>query len=140
MESTVDRAAVDAAHAELHPNGAGSRGEIEGEAGVAVGDMPPEAPRDEQPPVEELRVDGTAQLSAFDLGGKRATSASIRLTGGRVQLVDGRAFHKGETVSGTFTAIVREVAQRDKPDKQTGIVVSAEQKHIAEIVDLTIET
>jgi hypothetical protein len=38
------------------------------------------------------------------------------------------------------TAVVREVAQRDKPDPATGIVVSAEQKHVAQITDLTVSS
>jgi hypothetical protein len=87
---------------------------------------------------EEIRVDGTTQLSAFDMGGKRARSASIRLAGGKVMLVDGKAFSKGEVIHFSGTAVVREVGQRDKPDPKTGIVVDAEQKHVAEIVDLRI--
>jgi hypothetical protein len=87
---------------------------------------------------EEIRVDGTTQLSAFDVGGKRARSASIRLSGGKVLLTEGQAFSKGEVIRFSGTAVVREVGQRDKPDPKTGIVVSAEQKHVAEIVDLRI--
>jgi hypothetical protein len=87
---------------------------------------------------EEIRVDGTTQLSAFDVGGKRAGAASVRLSGGKVALVDGKAFSKGEVIHFSGTAVVREVGQRDKPDPQTGIVVSCEQKHVAEIVDLRI--
>jgi hypothetical protein len=87
---------------------------------------------------EEIRVDGTTQLSAFDVGGKRARSASIRLSGGKVLLTDGQAFSKGEVIRFSGTAVVREVGQRDKPDPKTGIVVSCEQKHVAEIVDLRI--
>jgi hypothetical protein len=83
-------------------------------------------------------VDGTTQLSAFDVGGKRARSASIRLSGGKVLLTEGQAFSKGEVVTFSGTAVIREVGQRDKPDPKTGIVVSAEQRHIAEIVDLRI--
>lgn len=88
---------------------------------------------------EEIRVDGTTQLAAFDVGGKRAQSSSIRLSGGKILLMDGKAFRKGDVITGMFTAIVREVGQRDKPDPQTGIVVSAEQKHVAQIVDLTVK-
>jgi hypothetical protein len=53
-------------------------------------------------------------------------------------LVDGKAFSKGEVIHFSGTAVVREVGQRDKPDPKTGIVVDAEQKHVAEIVDLRI--
>lgn len=89
-------------------------------------------------PLAEQRVDGTAQLSMFDLGGKRATDSSLKLQGGRVQLADGQAFRKGDVVRLEVTAVVREVGQRDKPDPATGIVVSAEQKHIAYITDLRV--
>src|SRR3954453_543616 len=57
---------------------------------------------------EEIRVDGTTQLSAFAMGGKRARSASIRLAGGKVMLVDGKAFSKGEVIQFSGTAVVRE--------------------------------
>jgi hypothetical protein len=87
---------------------------------------------------EEIRVDGTTQLSAFEVGGKRARSASIRLSCGKVLLTDGQAFSKGEVVTFSGTAVIREVGQRDKPDPATGIVVSCEQRHVAEIVDLRI--
>lgn len=93
---------------------------------------------DEQPLLEELRVDGTAQLSAFDLGGKRASSSSLRLSGGKILLVDGQAFRKGDVIHFEGTAVVRELGQRDKPDPKTGIVVAAEQKHVAQITDLVV--
>jgi hypothetical protein len=95
-------------------------------------------PAAEAVPLEELRVDGTAQLGMFDSGGKKPTSASIRLSGGKIELVDGKAFRKGDVIHFEGTAIVREVAQRDKPDPKTGIVVSAEQKHTAQITDIRI--
>ena len=98
-----------------------------------------EVPPDPQPPVEEIRVDGTAQLGFFKAGGKQPQSASLRLTGGKVLLVDGRAFRKGDTITGTFTAVVDEVGQKDKVDGKTGIVVSAEQKHSARITDLRVD-
>jgi hypothetical protein len=95
--------------------------------------------RPEQPPVDDIIVAGTTQLGLFDAGGKKPSSASLRLTGGKVLLVDGQALRKGDVIRGHFTAVVREVAQRDKPDPATGIVVSAEQKHSAQITDLTLE-
>jgi hypothetical protein len=96
-------------------------------------------PADPVPPVEEIRVDGTVQLSMFDLGGKRATTSSLRLTGGAVKLVDGAAYKKGDVLTGTFTAVVNEVGQKDDHDPKTGIVVSATQKHSARITDLRIK-
>lgn len=110
--------------------------------GSAVAD-PPQAAEENTtngavPQVEELRVDGTAQLGMFDSGGKKPQTASIRLSGGRILLLDGKAFRKGDVLHFSGTAVVREVAQRDKPDPKTGIVVSAEQKHVAQITDLVV--
>jgi hypothetical protein len=89
-------------------------------------------------PLEELRVDGTTQLGLFQAGGKAPTSASLTLTGGKVGLVDGRAFQKGDTITVTVTAVVTGVAQQDKADAKTGIVMSCEQKHTARITDLRV--
>lgn len=111
---------------------------FEEEAGPAVGEMPQAPPEDEAPPLEELRVDGTTQLGMFDAGGKRPQSASIRLSGGKIELVDGKAFQKGDIIVLEVVAVVREVAQRDKPDPKTGIVVSCEQKHVAQITDVRV--
>jgi hypothetical protein len=126
---TVTRDDVDAAH---------RKAEFEQEAGQAVGDMPAAPPVD-APPVEELRVDGTAQLGIFDAGGKKPSSASIRLAGGKVLLVDGKAYKKGDRISFSGTAVIDEVGQKDKADSSTGIVVSCEQKHVARITDLTVK-
>jgi hypothetical protein len=90
-------------------------------------------------PLDELRLEGPAQLSMFDVGGKRATSATIKLTGGKVKLVEGTAFRKGDVITGTFTAVVNDVGQRDAHDPATGLVVSAEQRHGARITDLRVE-
>jgi len=136
------REAIDAAHLEAVESGAATEDDVrqipgqQDFAGGVVrqkdgGDIVDSYP-------EEIRVDGTTQLSAFDVGGKRATSASIRLSGGKILLVDGKALSKGEVIHFSGTAVVREVGQRDKSDPKTGIVVSAEQKHVAEIVDLRI--
>jgi hypothetical protein len=131
MESSVvDRAAIDAEHAKQR---------FEQEAGQAVGAMPPEAPQGAVHP-EELRVDGTAQLSAFDFGGKRATRATVTVSSGAIEVTAGGAYNKGDVIHGTFTAIVRGLGQKDKIDKQTGIVVECTQAHAAQIVDLTVNT
>lgn len=90
------------------------------------------------PPVEELRVDGTAQLGMFDAGGKKPGSASVSLSGGKIGLVDGRAYKKGDVIHFHGTAVVTAVKQQDKRDEKTGIVVSCEQQHTAKITDLTV--
>lgn len=108
---------------------------------IPPGDLPEPDGHDEPAEtvyVEEIRVDGTTQLGMFSSGGKAAGSASLRLSGGRIMLLDGRAFRKGDTIRFSGTAVIREVAQRDTPDRATGIVVSAEQKHVAQITDLRV--
>jgi hypothetical protein len=127
MTDVVDREAIDAAH----------KAQFEQEAGAAVGEMPPRDP-DPQPPVEELRVDGTAQLAAFDCGGKRPAEATLKLTCGPITLSDGQAFRKGDTLRFSGEAVVREVKQKDAVDKQTGIVIACVQAHGAVITDLRL--
>jgi hypothetical protein len=89
--------------------------------------------------IEELRVDGTTQLGAFDAGGKKPTSATISLSGGAYELLDGKAYSKGDVVHFEGTAVVRSVAQVDKADPKTGIVVSCKQVHVARILDVRVE-
>jgi hypothetical protein len=123
-----------AADASANGNGNGAPPEpTAGQQTIDGGEVP--AP---DPPLEEIRVDGTTQLGFFDAGGKAPQTSSLRLTGGKVELVDGRAFKKGDVIDFSGTAVVREVAVRDKADGQTGIVISAEQKHTGEIIALRI--
>lgn len=88
----------------------------------------------------EITVDGTQQLELFDLGGKRPTSSKLRLAGGAVDVIDGRAFRKGDVVTFSGVAVVSAIGQQDKRDASTGQVVSCEQKHVALITDLRIDT
>jgi hypothetical protein len=118
------RAGIDAEHERLE--------ELEREAGEAVDPGLQLAP-------EEIRVKGQEQLSMFDLGGKKAQTASLRLSGGRVMLVDGQAFKKGTTIHFSGVAVIGGVGQQDKTDSKTGQVVSCEQMHVARIVDLMVE-
>jgi hypothetical protein len=128
--TVTDREAIDAAH---------RRQEFEQEAGEAVGPMPQTPPDNTQPPLEELRVDGTTQLAAFDAGGKRPAEATLKLTCGAIQLSDGQAFRKGDTLRFSGEAVVREVKQKDAVDKETGIVISCTQAHGAVITDLRLD-
>lgn len=90
------------------------------------------------PHLEEIRVDGTTQLGLIDFGGKRPTSAVIRLTGGSYKLLEGQAYAKGDVVTFSGTAVVNDVGAKDSHDPKTGIVVSAEQRHSARITDLRV--
>jgi hypothetical protein len=130
--ATDDRAAIDAEHERLQAEGGGEPipGQQDFDGGVT--------PADPVPPLEELRVDGTAQLGMFDAGGKKPTSATITLSGGAYDLLDGKAYRKGDVVHFEGTAVVRSVGQVDKADPKTGIVVSCKQTHSARILDITV--
>jgi hypothetical protein len=104
----------------------------------AEAETPAPSVADEHTYLEEIRVDGTAQLGMFDAGGHAPDGSSLRLSGGRFPLVDGKAFRKGDVIRFEGTAVMREVAQRDTPDPKTGVVVSTEQKHVAQITDLRV--
>jgi hypothetical protein len=98
----------------------------------------PAAQNGNGPHIEEIRVDGTTQLGLIDFGGKQPQSATLRLTGGEYELLEGRAFQKGDVVRFSGTAVVDFVGGKDKTDRKTGIVVSAKQKHTAYITDLIV--
>lgn len=133
--------AKERAVAEANGDGTAKARNLEDNAGPAVGNMPPAEPeRAPHPEVDEIRVEGTEQLSIFDVGGKRANTATMKLTGGKVKLVDGQGFKKGTRVRFTGEAIVDDVGQKDETDPKTGQVVAAQQRHAARIVDLTVES
>jgi hypothetical protein len=90
-----------------------------------------------QPPPDEILVAGTQQ-SLFNVGGKHASGASLRLMGGAYKLLEGQGFAKGDVIEFTGTAVITDVGQRDKRDGKTRRVVSAEQYHNAEITDLRV--
>ena len=98
----------------------------------------PEAPAPVDP--DEIVVEGTSQLELFEFGGKKATRATIKFTGGKVKLVAGEAFRKGDRIRFSGEAIVNDVGQHDEHDAQTGQVVDCEQRHAARIVDLQVES
>lgn len=110
------------------------------EAGLSTGPMQNEKvpPAPVAPEPDEIRIDGTAQLEMFDVGGKKANTATLNLTGGKVKLIDGQAFHKGTRIKFSGEAIVNDVGQKDDEDPKTRQVVSAEQRHKARIVDLQV--
>lgn len=128
MEATVTdlRQQVDEAHerlkAEIPPLEEGGSRPIGTELGV---------------PVEDLRVDGTAQLGLFQAGGKAPTGATLALSG-KIELMDGKAYRKGDRIYFEGVAVIRGVSQKDKVDKATGVVTECAQGHTAEITDLVV--
>jgi hypothetical protein len=131
------RASIDAAHDEQERlEQEALERQANGTAGLEARKEPAAAP---EPPVEELRVDGTTQLGMIDFGGKKPTSASLRLVGGAVKLVEGKAYQKGDVIHFEGTAVVNDVGGKDTHDPKTGIVVSCKQVHVARILDVRVE-
>ena len=88
---------------------------------------------DEAPVAEpsELVLEGNGQLS-FGVGGKRPTTATVRLVGGKIDLA-GLQYEKGQTLTLRVECIVGEVAFVDTHDSATGQVVGTERRHKARI-------
>ncbi len=97
-------------------------------------------PPERGPDPDEIIVDGTTQLAMFDMGGKQASHATIKFTGGKVKLVAGEAFRKGERIRFSGEAVVNVLVQKDEHDPKTGQVVDCEQRHEARIIDLQVES
>jgi hypothetical protein len=113
-------------------------GPTPGQQTIDGGEIPAAPQNGNGPHIEEIRVDGTTQLGLIDFGGKQPQSATITLRGGAYELLEGRAFRKGDIVHFEGTAVVYDVGATDKTDGKTGIVVSAKQRHVARITDLIV--
>jgi len=121
--------------------------ELKAEAGEATGQGDPAADavaaerRDAEAaalPPEDIIVSGI-EMSYPSMGGKKPTSATLKLVGGKVTVAEGTAFRKGETVKFSGTAVINFVGQKDKHDSATQQVTGAEQRHEARITDLRVE-
>lgn len=113
----VDRAAVDAAHEE-----AGTRPE------GAADDVGRDGP-------VELMIDVGGQLS-MAVGGKKATSSTLRIVGGKVDVAG--ALEKGETVTLRLEVSVTSVAFVDKRDPKTRQVTGCERQHKAHVTAIRV--
>lgn len=96
-------------------------------------------PEDVGPP--PIVIDGTGQLG-FDVGGKKPTSSTLTITGGKFE-VDG-SFRKGDTLvlrledaDGNSLArvplLVDSITFKDKVDAKTGQVVDCARQHKARV-------
>lgn len=81
-------------------------------------------------------TDGPLQLS-MQVGGKKPTSTTLRVTGGKLDT--DRVFQKGQKVHVSAVLVVGEVGFVDQTDSATGQVVGCERRHKARIVDFAIE-
>lgn len=121
--------------------------ELKENAGEAVGQGDPAAEavaaerRDAEAadlPPEDIIVSGIA-MSYPNMGGKKPTSATLKLVGGKVEVAEGTAFKKGQTIAFRGVAVVNFVGQKDKHDAATQQVTGAEARHEARITDLVVE-
>lgn len=114
--------------------------EIDAQAGPGEGITPLQDDGPQQPHAGDviadgtLVVDGNGQLT-LSVGGKRPTTSSLRLVGGRVE-VEGQ-FDKGERLVLRIECEVREVAFRNEVDVKTGQVVGCERRQKASITGVT---
>lgn len=106
---------------------------------TAVAD-PPVAPHEDPeqaaPAPEDLVIETGGQLS-MSVGGKRPTTGSVRLVGGKID-VDGD-LQKGQRVVLRVEAVVTEIAFRDKKDPKTGNVTGCDRAHKATVTGLALE-
>jgi hypothetical protein len=89
-------------------------------------------------PPEDIIVSGIA-MGYPDMGGKKPTSATLKLVGGKVNVAEGTAFKKGQTIAFSGVAVINFVGQKDKHDAATQQVTGAEARHEARITDLIVE-
>lgn len=114
-------------------------------------DGAPDAPPEDVPPVEEPgegnddeagepEAETSDELTLFvsdgkltaTIGGKKPTSSSIAIVGGKVGL-EGQ-FEKGEIVPLRIDVLVNDVGLKDSEDPKTGQIVATERRHKARIV------
>lgn len=84
-------------------------------------------PVPDEPAAEQLSL-------GFAVGGKKPTSSSVRIMGGKVQLPG--EFRKGQVVVLRLVGKVDEIAFKDEKDSATGSVVGCERRHRLVIADI----
>jgi hypothetical protein len=79
----------------------------------------------------QLLIPGTSAGLTLKVGGKKPTTASVRLVGGKVD-INGQ-FDKQDRIALYVEAVIVDVQFPDTIDSKTGQVTSCERKHIARI-------
>lgn len=90
------------------------------------------------PAPEELTLRGTEQLSFFNNGGKRPTSATLQLRSKTLDCERGTGFKKGTRVKIEAIFVVDGANDKDQIDKATGMVTDATLKSSAFMEDVRI--
>lgn len=96
-------------------------------------------PEDAPDPLPEDIVVAGLEIKPIDVGGKKPTAGTLKLTGGSVKLMAGTFFEKGTVIHFSGTAIVNDVGAKDTHDTATQQVTDATQQHSARITGLTVE-
>jgi hypothetical protein len=95
----------------------------------------PEDPEPEEPQGPSIKIEG-AQLS-LDVGGKKPTGASLRLTGGKVDIPTGQ-LRKGQKIAVLVEASVDAIEFVDIKDAKTGTIVGCDRRHKARITSVAL--
>lgn len=90
------------------------------------------------PPLDTIVVDGTVQLGLREVGGKAPLGATISLSGAKADIETGRTFDKGQVLVFQVAAVVDGVAQKDKTDKKTGLVMECAERVSARVTDMRL--
>lgn len=85
---------------------------------------------------EDLIVEGSDGQLSLAVGGRKPTTSSLTLVGGKID-VEGQ-FKKGEIVVVQVECVVGEIAFKDLTDSKTNQVVGCARRHKARIVGSSI--
>lgn len=88
--------------------------------------------------LEGVTLEGPRQLSVYSTGGKEPKRAKLVLSSAGVELEPGTTFEKGDVLQLSLTAVVVGVADKDKLDKATGMVVECKRQLTAQVTDLWV--
>lgn len=80
---------------------------------------------------------GAPVALTFNVGGKKPTTTTLRVMGGRLDT--DRVLQKGQKVHVSMVLVVGEVAFVDQTDTATDQVVGCERRHKARIIDFAFE-
>jgi hypothetical protein len=105
---------------------------VEGAQDPGPEDPEPEHADESQGP----QLEAGGQLS-LDVGGKKPTGGSLRLTGGKIDIPTGQ-FKKGQKVAVLVEASVDAIEFVDIKDPKTGQVVGCDRRHKARITSVAL--
>lgn len=127
-KAASDRAAIDAAHEALGT----APGTVPGVDGVQDGHEGSDIHDGDD---ETLPDTPRAMSLGFNVGGKKPTSQSVRLTGGKIDVPG--SYVKGSTAVFRVEVVFYDVGFRDETDKATGQIVGCERRQFCRITGIS---